>query len=258
MGAWLITYGATGRPRRAGHRGASGIGAAIAAAYADEGARLLLADRDGTRLKDSAQRCAAAGATVVTDEVDVTDTEGTRRLVERCVTELGGVDVLVNCAGILTQAPLVEMDPKTWDDMIAADLRSVFLCCRWAMPHMLERGWGRVVNIASQLGIKGGESLTHYSAAKAGVIGLTRPWRVRSPPAACSSTRSPRPHRDSAGRRHHLGVEASKEGGATAGEIRTPRRSRPNGRAACQRPGRKPVCRPGARPKQRRRHALNG
>ncbi|MQA85840.1 MAG: SDR family oxidoreductase [Streptosporangiales bacterium] len=153
---------------------ASGIGAAIAAAYAEEGARLLLADRDGARLEDSARRCADAGATAVTSPVDVTDSEATRRLVERCVTELGGIDVLVNCAGILTQAPLVEMDPQTWDEMIAVDLRSVFLCCRWAVPHMLEQRWGRVVNIASQLGIKGGESLTHYSAAKAGVIGLTK------------------------------------------------------------------------------------
>lgn len=153
---------------------ASGIGAAIAAAYADEGARLLLADRDGARLEDTARRCAAAGGTMVTSEADVTDADATRRMVQRCVSELGGVDVLVNCAGILTQAPLVEMEPRTWDEMIAVDLRSVFLCCRWAVPHMLERGWGRVVNIASQLGIKGGESLTHYSAAKAGVIGFTK------------------------------------------------------------------------------------
>lgn len=153
---------------------ASGIGAAIAAGYADEGARLLLADRDDVGLAETARRCAAAGGTVVTSRTDVTDSDATRRLVERCVTELGGVDVLVNCAGILTQAPLTEMDPQTWDEMIAADLTSVFLCCRWAVPHMVARGWGRVVNIASQLGIKGGQSLTHYSAAKAGVIGLTK------------------------------------------------------------------------------------
>lgn len=153
---------------------ASGIGAAIAAAYADEGAQLLLADRDRTGLEDTRRRCAAKSARVVVSEVDVTDAEETRRLVERCVADLGRIDVLVNGAGILTQAPLVDMDPRTWDEMIAADLRSVFLCCRWAVPYMLKQGRGRVVNIASQLGIKGAESLTHYSAAKAGVVGFTK------------------------------------------------------------------------------------
>jgi 3-oxoacyl-[acyl-carrier protein] reductase len=125
-------------------------------------------------LEDSARRCTGAGARVVTSLVDVTEADATRRMVQQCVSELGGLDVLVNCAGILTQAPLVEMDPAMWDEMIAVDLRSVFLCCRWAVPHMVERRRGRVVNIASQLGIKGAESLTHYSAAKAGVIGFTK------------------------------------------------------------------------------------
>lgn len=67
--------------------------------------------------------------------------------------------------------------PRTvemWDQMIDVDLRSVFLCCRWATPYMVEQGDGRIINIASQLGIKGGENLVHYSAAKAGVIGLTK------------------------------------------------------------------------------------
>jgi 3-oxoacyl-[acyl-carrier protein] reductase len=106
--------------------------------------------------------------------VDVTDAEATRELVDGVLADHGRIDVLVNCAGILTEVPLVEMDVATWDQMLAVDLRSVFLCCRWAAPAMVAQGWGRIVNIASQLGIKGGESLVHYSAAKAGVIGLTK------------------------------------------------------------------------------------
>jgi 3-oxoacyl-[acyl-carrier protein] reductase len=94
--------------------------------------------------------------------------------VEQCVGELGRLDILVNCAGMLTEVPLVEMDVATWDEMIAVDLRSVFLCCRWAAPHLVAQGSGRIINVASQLGIKGGEGLVHYSAAKAGVIGLTK------------------------------------------------------------------------------------
>ncbi|MFJ3146189.1 SDR family NAD(P)-dependent oxidoreductase [Streptomyces halstedii] len=153
---------------------ASGIGSAIADAYAAEGARLFLADRDAGRLAELARRHAARGVEVVTATVDVADAEQTRAMVEHCVSALGAPDVLVNSAGILTEVPLVEMDVETWDEMIAVDLRSVFLCCRWAVPHMVARGSGRVVNIASQLGIKGGEGLVHYSAAKAGVIGLTK------------------------------------------------------------------------------------
>ncbi|MEU6524991.1 SDR family NAD(P)-dependent oxidoreductase [Streptomyces sp. NPDC046924] len=153
---------------------ASGIGSAIAEAYAAEGARLFLADRDADRLSALAERLTAQGTETATAVVDVTDAEQTRQMVESCVTALGAPDVLVNSAGILTEVPLVEMDVETWDEMIAIDLRSVFLCCRWTVPHMVARGSGRVINIASQLGLKGGEGLVHYSAAKAGVIGLTK------------------------------------------------------------------------------------
>ncbi|MDR0346681.1 MAG: SDR family oxidoreductase [Nocardiopsaceae bacterium] len=153
---------------------ASGIGAAIAAAYAGEEAALLLADKNPGLLEASAQTCRKTAASVTTAVVDVTDADATKAMVEQCVSDHGRVDVLVNCAGILTEVPLIDMSVTTWDEMIAVDLRSVFLCCRWAIPHMVEAGWGRVINIASQLGIKGGESLVHYSAAKAGVIGLTR------------------------------------------------------------------------------------
>lgn len=153
---------------------ASGIGAAIASAYATEGATLLLADRDAAGLGRQRDICEGKGAKVVLCEVDVTDERSTRHLVDRAISDLGGLQVLVNCAGILTEVPFAEMAVATWDETIDSDLRSVFLCCRWAVPHMIAQRWGRVINIASQLGVKGGESLVHYSAAKAGVIGLTK------------------------------------------------------------------------------------
>lgn len=109
---------------------ASGIGAAIAAAYAAEGALLMLADRNASGLQQQAHACQEIGAKVVTCEVDVTDERSTRHLVDRAISELGGLHVLVNCAGILTEVPLAEMDAATWGD-----------------------------TIASQLGVKGGESL---------------------------------------------------------------------------------------------------
>lgn len=153
---------------------ASGIGRAIATAYAAEGAALFLADRDPRGLAGAAAACNAAGAETSTGTVDVTDPAQVRATAEAAISALGALDVLVNCAGILTEVPLVEMDVPTWDEMIAADLRSVFLTCRFTVPHMVARGGGRVINIASQLGIKGGTGLTHYSAAKAGVIGFTK------------------------------------------------------------------------------------
>lgn len=153
---------------------ASGIGEAIADAFASEGARLLLADLDAGRLETARQRHGRSGAEVTTATVDVTDPEQTRAMVDQCRSELGAIDVLVNSAGMLNEVALVDMDVATWDQMIEVDLRSVFLCCRWAAPHMVDRGAGRIINIASQLGIKGGEGLVHYCAAKAGVIGLTK------------------------------------------------------------------------------------
>ena len=154
--------------------GASGIGAAIADALASEGAQLLLADRDIDRLDAARERHAAAGGAVETATTDVTDAEQTKGMVDRCLSEFGKIDVLVNSAGMLNEVALVDMDVATWDEMIAVDLRSVFLCCRWTAPHMVHRGSGRIINIASQLGIKGGEGLVHYCAAKAGVIGFTK------------------------------------------------------------------------------------
>ncbi|MDX6239340.1 MAG: 3-oxoacyl-[acyl-carrier protein] reductase, partial [Kribbellaceae bacterium] len=67
-------------------------------------------------------------------------------MVDERFDAFGQLDILVNCAGILTEVPLVEMDVDTWDEMIAVDLRSVFLCCRWAAPHMVRRGSGRIIN----------------------------------------------------------------------------------------------------------------
>ncbi|MGI3786061.1 MAG: SDR family NAD(P)-dependent oxidoreductase [Janthinobacterium lividum] len=133
--------------------GASGIGAAIAEAFRAEDATVSTADLRGAD-----------------HLVDVTDEASVAALAD----EAGVVDVLVNSAGILTESPLVSMSPAQWRQTIDVDLTGIFLTCRFVVPGMVERGWGRVINIASQLGIKGGVGLTHYSAAKAGVIGLTK------------------------------------------------------------------------------------
>ena len=133
--------------------GGSGIGAAIAEAFRVEGAKVVTAD--------------LRGSDVV---VDITDEAS----VQAMVAAVGEVDVLVNSAGILTESPLVDMSLAQWKQTIDVDLTGIFLVCRYVVPGMVERGWGRVINVASQLAIKGGVGLTHYSAAKAGVLGLTK------------------------------------------------------------------------------------
>ncbi|WP_428142717.1 SDR family NAD(P)-dependent oxidoreductase [Delftia acidovorans] len=161
--------------RRAVVTGAgSGIGEAIALAYAQAGAHLLLADIDAARADSVARRCRALGAQAETVIGDVGDESTAHRIVDRCVQAFGGIDILVNNAGMLTQSRCADMSTAMWDEMLRVDLRSVFLCARRAVPHMQAQRWGRIINIASQLGIKGGVELSHYAAAKAGVIGFTK------------------------------------------------------------------------------------
>ncbi|TQM63281.1 SDR family NAD(P)-dependent oxidoreductase [Klugiella xanthotipulae] len=153
---------------------ASGIGQAIAVLFAAEGAALALCDLSTERLAETSARCEAAGATVSAHAVDVTDSEAVRAVMDAVVATHGGIQVLVNSAGILDETPLLEMSAETFDRTIAVDLTGIFTSCRWAAPVMVAGGGGRIINIASQLGIKGGVGLTHYAAAKAGVIGFTK------------------------------------------------------------------------------------
>jgi 3-oxoacyl-[acyl-carrier protein] reductase len=154
---------------------ARGIGAAIALAFAREGARLCVVDRAaGDALDTVARQCGAHGVEVITARADVSVESEVEDAIAGAVAAFGGLDVLVNNAAILTNCPVVEMSARTWDETLAVDLRSVFLCTRAALPAMRAAGYGRIINIASQLALKGGPGLAHYSAAKAGVIGFTK------------------------------------------------------------------------------------
>ena len=150
--------------------GAGGIGAAIAEAFCVEGATVVVADRSAKAAQEAAQAVGAAGSVAL----DVTAQASVDAAVQEVLAAHGRIDILVNSAGILTEAPLIEMSLEQWQQTIDIDLTGIFLACRAVVPHMVARGQGRVINIASQLGIKGGRGLTHYSAAKAGVLGLTK------------------------------------------------------------------------------------
>lgn len=154
--------------------GARGIGYAIAAAFAREGADVAVLDR----LEDDAARASlelkASGVRAFAIGVDVAVEDSVTLAFVGAERELGQIDILVNNAGIDTNCPVVDMPAALWDDMIAVNLRSVFLCSKAVLPGMIGRKWGRIINISSQLAQKGGRDMAHYAAAKAGVIGFTR------------------------------------------------------------------------------------
>ncbi|WP_455863966.1 SDR family NAD(P)-dependent oxidoreductase [Pantoea agglomerans] len=153
---------------------ASGIGLAIASLFAREGARLVLTDRHADNLQNAIVACRERGAECIGVVADVGQVTGAQSGVDACVEQFGGIDILVNNAGMLSQARCTDISLEMWDEMMAVDLRSVFLASQRALPWMLAQKWGRIINVASQLGIKGGAELCHYAAAKAGVIGFTK------------------------------------------------------------------------------------
>ena len=149
--------------------GASGIGLAIVETFVAAGARVVAADLDVDGLAELAERLG-----VRTIVLDVTDEDRVEAAVASVDEESGGIQVLVNAAGVLTQAPLEELTTADWARVMAIDLTGVFLVMRAVGRRMLRDGHGRIINLASQLAIKGGSEVAHYAAAKAGVIALTK------------------------------------------------------------------------------------
>jgi 3-oxoacyl-[acyl-carrier protein] reductase len=155
--------------------GARGIGGEIAAAFAAEGADVAIADVLGEDVAEPVlSAIAAAGRRSLLVRTDVSDEQQVRAMVDTVHAELGDVDVLVNDAGTFGQFFFHELPVEEWDRVLGVNLRGVFLCTRFVLPRMLERGRGNVINVASQLGQIGGVEMVHYSASKAGVIGFTK------------------------------------------------------------------------------------
>jgi 3-oxoacyl-[acyl-carrier protein] reductase len=154
---------------------ASGIGAGISVAFASEGADVVLVDLAEPSAAASvlaAVRGQQREALYV--QADVSDEDSVRAMAQAALARFGRVDILVNNAGIFTQSLLEDMPVADWDRVLAVNLRGTFLCSRLLIGQMLERGSGRIINIASQLGQVGGSEAAHYSASKAGIIGLTK------------------------------------------------------------------------------------
>ncbi len=114
------------------------------------------------------------GVTVILVEGDISKEETAVRLIETAIEFFGRIDILINNAGISKPKLLVDMTFEEWQRLISVNLSSVFLTCKYAVPHMMEQKFGRIINIASQVGQKGSVEHCHYSAAKAGMIGFTK------------------------------------------------------------------------------------
>jgi NAD(P)-dependent dehydrogenase (short-subunit alcohol dehydrogenase family) len=149
--------------------GGRGIGAAIAAALAGQGATVTLMGRDRNRLERQARALAAHAV-----PFDVSDAKSVAVAFEHARAAAGPVDILVNNAGAASSAPFARTDLELWQRMLGVNLTGTYHCCRQVIPGMVERGYGRLVNIASTAGLTGYAYVTAYCAAKHGVIGLTR------------------------------------------------------------------------------------
>lgn len=152
-----------------------GIGAEIAVKAAGEGATVAVHyHRSADGAARTLDRVRAAGGDGDAFAADLTDGGQAERLVGSVVARFGRLDALVNNAGRTQVGPFLDIDPAVWDEVIRTDLTASFHTCRAALPPMLERGGGSIVNVASRLGQMGIAETAAYSAAKAGLIGLTR------------------------------------------------------------------------------------
>lgn len=155
--------------------GSRGIGAAIAELFARKGALVAILHRDDFKNADDLKaRLLTSGYEIGSWHCDVSSEESVEKTTTDIFLELGHIDIVVNCAGIGGDKPFVEISSSDWDLMLGVHLRGTFLVTRAFFPSMIRRRWGRVINIASQLAYKGAPGLTHYCAAKAGIVGFTR------------------------------------------------------------------------------------
>lgn len=151
----------------------SGIARAAAKMFVDEGAKVVVAEIDEEKGRSSAE---AAGDGAVFIRTDVTDEASVKACMDAAADRFGGLDILFNCAGgsVLEDNMVTEVDMAVWDRTIPLDLKGVFLCSRHGVPKLIESGGGAIVNVSSVVALRGNHPAHVYSAAKGGIISLTR------------------------------------------------------------------------------------
>jgi 3-oxoacyl-[acyl-carrier protein] reductase len=153
---------------------AAGIGQETARLFAAEGASVLLLDRDGKGAEAEASSIRGRGGSALAFAADVRDAAALGAAARGGIERFGHIDILINNAGIYPRRAFLDMTEAEWDEMLAINLTGVFRCTKAVLPHMVERGAGKIVNISSVTFFKGMANLSHYVATKGGVIGLTR------------------------------------------------------------------------------------
>ena len=154
--------------------GGRGIGREIALALAREGCAVAVAARTMREIEEAAAAVRLVGPAALAVPLDVTDPAAVGRAVARVADTLGPVDVLVNNAGIAGSAPLLKTEPEMWERHLQVNVTGPYLMTRAVLGGMLERGWGRVINIASLAGLYGAPYVTAYTASKHALVGFTR------------------------------------------------------------------------------------
>jgi 3-oxoacyl-[acyl-carrier protein] reductase len=186
-----------------------GIGKAIALRLASAGAKVACVARNADKLKETVDAIAAAGGSAEVHPCDVADSSSVSKLVEDLAEKWGGLDIVVNNAGITKDGLIPRMGDEDWDAVIATNLRSVFLFTRAASLVMMRKRSGRIINIASVSGLMGNAGQANYSASKAGVIGFTRTvaQELASRKVTVNAICPPRLHRigNDAGHGRHAG-----------------------------------------------------
>lgn len=153
---------------------ARGIGKATAIALAEEEVNVVVADIDLPVAEDTAGFITAKGVETLAIQVDVSQRESVSKMVGAAIAHFEGIDILVNNAGICPLSPFEEIGDEEWHRVLNVNLKSAFLCSQAAIPTMRQRGWGRIINIASVAGKIGGMKVgAHYAASKGGLIALT-------------------------------------------------------------------------------------
>lgn len=153
----------------------SGLGEAIARRFAAEGASLLVCDKNAKAVETLSNELSAQAPSVLACEADVSDSAAVGKMAESCLKAFGKIDILINNAGISPKKAYLEYTEDDWDAVIDVNLKGAYLCARAVSEHMMERRYGRIVNLSSSAWRSGGfAGGIPYTSAKAGVIGLTR------------------------------------------------------------------------------------
>ncbi len=159
-----------------------GLGLAIARAMAEQGARVLINSRTAPDCETTAAMLSAAGHDAAALPFDAADGASRRAAFAGLEGGAEGIDILVNCAGIIHRAPLAEFEEQTWRDIVDVNLTAPFLLAQQVAPGMVRRGWGRIINIASIMAQVGRATIPAYVSAKHGLVGLTKTLAIELGP----------------------------------------------------------------------------